>query len=420
MDQESGRFEAPSDARPDIVAKREVVGKDMVGKEAPQEAPAPKGPPITKAPPRPKQAIEMPRRRGFRQLLRKRGARRLLMWGVPLLIVLVGGYSYLTGGRYVSTDDAYVKAGIVTISPDVAGRVETIAVKENQHVAKGQVLFRLDARPYKFALERAAANLDQARLQVQGLHANYREKQAELKSARDTVDYQRRQVARNRTLLASRAVSQSQFDTLQNQLQVAEQNVVSIEQQIASIRASLGGDPDAPVDSHPLVKQAQAQVDQARLDLQHAVIYAPVDGIVSKVDKLQPGQYLTVGAPAFALVASEVWVEANFKETEITHMRPGNTATITVDTYPGHEFQARIDGIGAATGSEFSILPPQNATGNWVKVTQRVPVRLVLVGPDHGFALRAGMSVSVEVDTHFRRPMLAVIERAFAGGADGR
>ncbi|MCW5772755.1 MAG: HlyD family secretion protein [Rhodospirillaceae bacterium] len=352
--------------------------------------------------------------------MRRRGFKRALMWGVPLLVVLWGAYAYLTGGRYVSTDDAYVKAGIVTVSSDVAGRVVAVAVKENQHVAKGAVLFRLDDRPYRYALERAEANLAQARLQVDGLHANYRQKQAELKAARETLAYQRRQVERNRALLATRAVSPSAFDAMQNQLQVAEQTVVSTEQQIASIRASLGGNPDAPVDDHPLVKQAQAQVDQAKLDLDRTVIHAPVDGIVSKADNLQPGQYLNVGTAAFALVATRVWIEANFKETEITHMRAGNAATVTIDTYPGHSFQARIDSIGAATGSEFSILPPQNATGNWVKVTQRVPVRLVLIEPNRGLALRAGMSVGVEVDTHYRRPAMAVIERAIAGTADER
>lgn len=354
---------------------------------------------------------------GVRRLLAKPRWRRLLMWGVPFAVVVIGGYIYITGGRFVSTDDAYVKSGIVTVSADVAGRVTAIAVRENQNVRRGDVLFRLDDRPYRFALDRAQGNLAQTRMQIDMLHANYRQKQAELKGAQDTLAFQQRQFERSKALVATRAVSQATFDAAQNAMRVAEQNVVSIEQQIASILASLGGRPDSATEEHPMVRQAAAQVDQAALDLERAVIHAPVDGVVSKVETLQVGQYLSIGTPAFALVSARVWVEANFKETELTHMRPGNAATVTFDTYSGRRFEARIESIGAATGAEFSVLPPQNATGNWVKVTQRLPVRVVIVNPDPALPLRAGMSVTVEVDTAYRRPALALIEGAFAGSA---
>ncbi len=365
----------------------------------------------------PRNGTSSPEPWGWRTLLRRRGPRRILMWGVPLLIVLAGAYAYLTGGRYVSTDDAYVKAGMVTVSADVAGRVIEIAVRENQRVTKGEVLFRIDDRAYRYARERAQANLAQARLQVDQLRASYRQRQAELQSARDMLDFQTRQYERNRALVASKNVSQSAYDQARQAMQAAQQSVASTQQQIAGILASLGGDANIATEKHPMVQQAQAQVDQAQLDLDRVVVRAPVDGVASRVESLQVGQYLNVGAAAFAVVYSRVWIEANLKENELTHMAVGNTAIVTVDTYPGKTFTARIESIGAATGSEFSILPPQNATGNWVKVTQRLPVRVVIEGREAGRPLRAGMSATVEVDTQYRRPALALIENAFAGPA---
>ena len=355
-------------------------------------------------------------RRSWHALLRRRGPRRLLMWGVPLLIVLAGGYMYLTGGRYVSTDDAYVKSGMVTISADVAGRVTDIAVKDSQRVRKGDVLFRLDDRSYRFALDRAEANLAQVRLQIEQLRASYRQKRSELQAAKDTLDFQGRQFERSRALVGNKTVSEAQFDQARQAVQAAWQAVAAIEQQIAGILASLGGNAEIATDKHPLVLQAQAQLDQARLDFDRATVRAPIDGIVSRVESLQVGQYLNVGTAAFALVTARVWIEANFKETELTHMAVGNAATVTIDSYPGMTLTAHIESIGAATGSEFSILPPQNATGNWVKVTQRLPVRIAIDADDPARPLRAGMSATVEVDTRHRRPALTLIENSIAGG----
>ncbi|MFO0986222.1 MAG: HlyD family secretion protein [Alphaproteobacteria bacterium] len=362
------------------------------------------------------QGAPLAARGGWRALLGRRGPRRLVMWGVPLLIVVAGGYAYLTGGRYVSTDDAYVKSGMVTISADVAGRVIEIGVKDSQRVRKGDMLFRLDDRSYRFALERAEANLAQVRLQIEQLRAGYRQKRSELQAARDVLDFQGRQFERSRALVGNKTVSEAQFDQARQAVQTAWQNVAAIEQQIAGILASLGGDAESAADKHPLVLQAQAQLDQARLDLERATVRAPLDGVVSRVESLQVGQYLNVGAAAFALVTARVWIEANFKETELTHMAVGNAATVTVDSYPGMTLTAHVESIGAATGSEFSILPPQNATGNWVKVTQRLPVRIAIDAADPARPLRAGMSATVEVDTKYRRPALALIENSIAGG----
>ncbi len=374
-------------------------------------------PAVTPRPAPPAMAAPVAARGGWRAVLRRRGPRRIIMWGVPLLIVLAGGYAYLTGGRYVSTDDAYVKAGMVTVSADVAGRVTEIAVKDSQRVRQGDVLFRIDDRTYRYALERAEANLAQIRLQIEQLRASYRQKRSELQAAKDTLDFQGRQFERSRALVGNKTVSEAQFDQARQAVQTAWQAVAAIEQQIAGILASLGGNADIATEKHPLVMQAQAQVDQARLDLERVAVRAPLDGIVSRVESLQVGQYLNVGTAAFALVSTRVWIEANFKETELTHMAVGHAATVTIDTYPGVTLTGHIESIGAATGSEFSILPPQNATGNWVKVTQRLPVRIAIDHADPARPLRAGMSVTVEVDTRYRRPALTLIENAIAGGA---
>ena len=209
------------------------------------------------------------------------------MASVPIAIAIVGGYLYLFGARYVSTDDAYVKADKVTLSADVAGRVTEINVQDNEPVKKGQALFKLDDRPYRYALEKATANLAATRLQIEALRASYRQKQADLQAAEDTVAYQQKQFERNKALVAANAVSTAIFDAARHDLQTAQQGVAAMQQQIANILASLGGNPEIPTDQHPLVLQAQAQVDQAALDLSHATVYAPMDGIVSKVDNLQ-------------------------------------------------------------------------------------------------------------------------------------
>jgi membrane fusion protein (multidrug efflux system) len=346
------------------------------------------------------------------EVSRRRWLRFLLMLSLPLVVAIAGTWWYLTGARYVSTDDAYVQADMVMVSSDVAGRVATVEVRNNQPVTRGQVLFRLDDRPYAIAVERARAQLAAARLQIEGLRASYRQKLAELKGAQDTVAFQQREFQRQQQLLSSRVVSEAAFDQARHNAEMARQQVAATEQQIANILASLGGDPNIPTEQHPLVQQAQAQLDQAALNLSYTVVTAPANGIVTKVDKLPVGTYLGAASAAFSLVSTDrVWIEANFKETDLTHMTAGQQATVSVDTYPGIVFQAQVESISPGTGSEFSVLPPQNATGNWVKVVQRLPVRIVVENPDPARPLRAGTSVTAEVDTHYRHPLL----RALAG-----
>lgn len=356
------------------------------------------------------------RRRSLRQRLRLP-----LMIAAPILVLLAAGYVYLTGGRYVSTDDAYIQAARVSISTQVPGQVSEIDVRDNQQVQKGQVLFRLDDRPYRIAVEQAVAELAGARLQIDALKATYRQKQADLKAAQDTLNYQQSEFDRQKRLRASGVASQAQFDQANHALQVAKQQVAATEQQIASALASLGGNPDIPVDRHPTVQQAQAKLDRAKLNLSYTVVTAPDEGIVTKVDQLQVGDYVNAATPVFSLVSTDrVWVEANFKETELTHMRPGQTAEVDVDAYPDKTFEARVASLSPGTGSVFSLLPPENATGNWVKVVQRLAVRLAIENPDPAHPLAAGLSAVVEVDTRHTRPLLAFIESAFAAPRTGR
>jgi membrane fusion protein (multidrug efflux system) len=336
-----------------------------------------------------------------------------LRWPLMLLVpvvLLAAAYVYFTGGRYQSTDDAYTQAATVSISANVAGRVLEIYVHDNQIVKRDEPLYRLDDAPYRIAVSDAEARLASTRLQIASLKSTYRQRQVELHSARDTLGFAQTQFDRNSRLLTSGIASQSQHDQAQNALNLARQQVANADQQIAVALANLGGDPDILPERHPLVQQAQAALDRARLDLSYTLVKAPADGIVTKVEQLQVGDYIAASAPVFALVSNvDVWVEANFKEVQLAHMHPGQSATVEIDRIPGRRFSARVVSLSPGTGSQFSMLPAENATGNWVKVVQRIPVRLHLDGVDPGFRLQAGLSASVKVDTH------AEDERSSAG-----
>lgn len=324
-----------------------------------------------------------------------------LMWGVPLLMAAGGLYVYLTGGRYQSTEDSYLRAAQVAISANVSGRVSEVGVRDNQQVRRGQILFRLDDRPFRIAVEAARARLQGARLQVESLKADYRQRLADLRSAQSAFAYAQREYLRQSRLLASGIASQSQVDKALLARNEAQQSVAAAKQQITGAVAKLGGEPDIEVDAHPLVEQAQAALDRAVLDLSYATVSAPADGIVTGVEHLQVGSYLPAATPAFVLVSShDVWVEADFKENQLAHMRPGDPATVKIDAFPDRTFKAVVASITPGTGSQFSVLPPENATGNWVKVVQRLDVRLRLEGSPP--AVRSGLSATVTVDTRAR------------------
>jgi membrane fusion protein (multidrug efflux system) len=326
--------------------------------------------------------------------------RKPIMIGGVVIILGIAAYVFLTGGRYESTDDAYVNAARVSISTNVPGRVVELRVHDNQRIHKGDLLFKIDARPFQLKVDEARARLSNAKLQVEALKATYRQKQSELRSAEDTLAYEKRESERQTRLLSSGISSQAQVDRAVHARDAAAQAVAAAQQQIASTVANLGGDPSIDPDKHPSVQQAKAELDRAELDLSYTTIYAPVDGVVTQVERLQVGDYVNAATPVFALVATDdLWVEANFKEVQLARMREGQPATVEIDTYGDRTFKGHVASLSPGTGAQFSVLPAQNATGNWVKVVQRLAVRVHIDDADPDHPLYAGLSATVKVDT---------------------
>jgi membrane fusion protein (multidrug efflux system) len=346
---------------------------------------------------------------------RRRRLRRILLLLGPLLALIVAGYFYATGGRFVGTDNAYVKAHMVSVSADIAGRVVDVMVHENQEVTAGTPLFKLDEEPLRIALDEADANLAVVKNDIEAEKAAYRQAQEQLQIAESNVAFAQREFERRQKLVDKKIISESEFDEARNSYQVALREAGAVRQDMQRILSELAGDPEIDPATHPRYREAEAKVAQAALDLRRAVVFARDAGIVSMVDQLRPGDYVEAGHAAFSIVGDDaLWVEANLKETDLTYVRPGQSATIEVDSFPGKTWTARVDSIGAATGSEFSLLPPQNATGNWVKVVQRVPVRLVIESNGGDAPLRAGMSAVIEIDTGHVRELPGVVRTALA------
>jgi len=346
---------------------------------------------------------------------RRRWVRWVLFVLLPLALI-AGGYWYVTGGSVMSTDDAYVEADKVGISTDVSGIVKEVDVSNNQHVDDGQVLFRLDDLPFRLALERADAQVGIVRNDLNALKANYRDMQAQIKQAQDDVEYYDREFHRQQDLAAKFIASQQTFDTARRNLQNAQQKLASLNQQLAAIAANLNGDPDIPVEQHPRYLNAMAQRNEAARQLDHTVVKAPFAGIVTNVPAIAPGKYLQASVTAFYLVAADyVWVDSNPKETQLTNVRPGQPVTVTVDTYPDLEWHGTVESISPAAAQEFALLPAQNTSGNWVKVVQRIPMRVRLDTSDKSRpALRAGMSVEVDVDTGHQRGLPQFLTALFS------
>jgi membrane fusion protein (multidrug efflux system) len=327
-----------------------------------------------------------------------------IMIGVVALAVLIGVVVYLTGGRYESTDDSSIQGARVNVAASISGRVVELLVRDNQFVHQGDVIFRLDGRPYQAAYAQANAALAAAKAQTESMKATYRQRQADVQAAQDSLTYLEGEAVRQKALVAAGTATQSQAASAVDAANQARQKLAAAQQQAASALAALGGSADAPTSQNPTVMQAAAELATAGLNQSYIDVLAPQDGVVTKVDQLQVGDYITAGAPVFSLVSPHIWIEAEFKENQLEYMRPGQHAKVKIDAYPDTRFDAKIEAISPGTGSSFSLLPPENATGNWVKVTQRVPVRLEFT-PRPDVPLEAGLSASVTVDTSHHRSL---------------
>ncbi len=324
-----------------------------------------------------------------------------LMIGVPLLILAGVGFVVLTGGKSETTDNAYVQSSRTAISTSIDGRVVEIAVRENQPVKKGQVLFRLDPADYQVAVSEAEAALAQARFDVQGKRAVYAQRLADLAAVQETASYAQREAARQRDLAAAGVATRAQADEARHAADQAQRQIAVVKQQIATALADLGGGGDTPTERQPKVLEAAARLERAKLDRSYAAVVAPADGVVAKVEQLQAGARVTASQPVFWLISGQPWVEANFKEDQLAHMRVGQPATVKVDAYD-KPLKAHVASFSPGTGSSFALLPAENATGNWVKVVQRLPVRLTLdQAPPAN--LSAGLSAKATVDVRSGR-----------------
>ncbi len=343
------------------------------------------------------------------------GLRLVLLVAVPLVAIAGGAYWWLSGGRYVSTDNAYVKAHIVQIAPEISGQVRRVLARDHQEVRAGDPLMTIESRPFKLALDSAEAELDAARTQVETLRGTWREVVAELADAEARADYFKRQWQRQEELATKGVTSASKREEAQNDARAAADRVTSVREKLQRVLVALNGDPQMPADEHHLVRDKTAARERAALDLSRTTIRAPVDGVVVNM-RVQQGEQVKAAQPLFVLVVvSRPWVEANFKETELTHVRVGQKATVVLDTYPDVTWEAVVESLSPATGAEFAVLPPQNASGNWVKVVQRLPVKLRLSPQSGEPPLRAGMTATVRIDTGRERTVASSIGHMLGG-----
>jgi membrane fusion protein, multidrug efflux system len=350
-----------------------------------------------------------PRHRLMAALRRYR--RTLLLVVLPLAALFGGVIFYLNGGRYVSTDDAYVGAQKVLITPDISGKIEKVVVREGQRVNEGDVLFEIDPVPFRLAVQEGKAKLDQARTTYDNLVANVKIYQQMEDLAQQAVELKQRDVDRKSTLVKSNFGSQLDLDNASNAFVTAKAQLEFLKQQLSSAKTQLLGNPDLPLEQFPPYAQAKAALDQAERNLDHTVMRSPMGGIATQVEQIQLGRFVTAGTPVFSIIdTSKPWVDANLKESDFTYVAVGQPVRIEVDAFPDHVFKGTIGSLSPGTGAQFAILPPQNATGNFVKVVQRVPVRIYFGDSDkYVQKLKAGMSAYTTIDTGHRRSLAALL-----------
>jgi len=333
-----------------------------------------------------------------------RSRKKLIRWGLMaggvLAVVIGGGAYWLSSGRWVDTDDAYVQADSMTLSTDVSGIVASIPVHEGEAVTKGQILFTLDPQKFQIALDNARANLAQMRLNIEAAKADYQAALRDTGAKQQQVNADQSTYDRYASLVREHAVTQQQTDDARYKLAADQQAVSASESQARALLAKLDGNPNIAVEDMPSFKQAQAQLAEAEREMNHAVVRAPYDGIVTQVNKLQIGMYLGASTAAFGLVSTDhVWVEAQPKETQLTYAKNGDPVDVSFDIYPGRTWQGTVQSVAPATDQNFSLLPAENSSGNWVKVVQRIPVRVELDMKPGDPPLRAGMSADIDIDT---------------------
>src|SRR6201996_1249424 len=345
-----------------------------------------------------------------RPAVRSRSRRKLIRWalmaGGVLAVILGGGFYWLSSGRWIDTDDAYVQADSMTMSTDVSGIVTTIPVHEGEAVRKGQILFTLDPQKFQIALDNARANLAQTRLNIEAAKADYQAALRDTGAKQQQVNADQATYDRYASLVKQRAVTQQATDDARFKLAADQQAVRASESQARALLAKLDGNPEIAVDDMPSFKQAQAQLSEAKREMNHAVVKAPYDGIVTQVNKLQIGMYLGASTAAFGLVSTDhVWVEAEPKETQLTYAKDGDPVDVSFDLYPGRTWKGVVESVAPATDQNFSLLPAENSSGNWVKVVQGIPVRIRVDMQPGDPPLRAGMSADINIDTGHTRSL---------------
>ncbi len=333
------------------------------------------------------------------------------MWLLPALVLAVSLFIWLSAGRTVTTDNAYVKGDRAQIATELSGLIVEVPVQENQRVSRGQLLFRLDDQSYRHALAKIEAEIETTRADIRGLRAQWRTKREEIKAALSQQTFAQAEFDRQSELAEKKVVSTQKLEEARMGLDVARQRISAAQEDLTRIEAALAGDPKIRADDHPRVRQMMAAREEALLQLRRTTIEAPLDGVVSK--RPVPGSYATAGVPVMVVVAdTDLWIEANYKETELTRVRPGQKAVIHIDTYPESQCSGTVSSIAQATGAEFAVLPPQNASGNWVKVVQRIPVRVSVTCREGDPPLRVGMSTTVEIDTGHSRTLGGLLNSA--------